>query len=76
MKKQRKLLLKKVNIATMNHLHIIKGGVGDDTYDPNNTCVSLETDPRTDCIVTTADEKTCPAQDTFPTATTRGNGSI
>ena len=72
MKKQRKLLLKKVNVAPINYLHILKGG-GGETYDPFNGCVSEQTDINATCVPSIDMIYTCKD---CKTGTTRGNGSI
>ncbi|WP_298513633.1 hypothetical protein [uncultured Kordia sp.] len=77
MKKQRKLSLKKINIAPINYLQIIRGG-SDETIAQNEGCLSEETGINTSCEPSAVktncsplDSDSCP-----PTVTTRGNGSI
>ncbi|WP_298513637.1 hypothetical protein [uncultured Kordia sp.] len=72
MKKQRKLLLKRVNIAPINQLQFIKGG-GGETQNPLNNCVSEQTDPIATCVASVDMVETCKG---CKTGTTRGNGSI
>ncbi|WP_298513635.1 hypothetical protein [uncultured Kordia sp.] len=76
MKKQRKLSLKKINIAPINYLQIIRGG-SDETIAPNEGCLSEETDVNTSCEASDGRTNCSPSDDTsVPTITTRGNGSI
>ena len=79
MKKRKKLSLKKVNIAPIDYLKIIRGGIDQVALDPNDLyIVSQSTDPRTDCEATVTNTS-CPLtlQETCtPTTVKRGNGSI
>ena len=65
MKKQRKLSLKKVNVAQINYAQLIKGG--GQTNIPLD-CVSEQTDPLTTCPLSLRED--------CKTDNTRGNGSI
>lgn len=75
MKKQRKLSLKKVNIAPINYLLAIKGGLGDNTRTCNgeNGCVSEHTAANNTCVASIDYVETCKI---CKTGTTRGAGSI
>ncbi|MEM6718431.1 MAG: hypothetical protein AAF611_03850 [Bacteroidota bacterium] len=60
---KKKLLFKKVSIASINHLQSLNGGGTIPTTDPGNGCFSEETAPETTCITV---ENNC------KTKTTRG----
>ena len=79
MKKQKKLLLKKINIASINHLQSIKGG-SDETLTPDEGCLYEHTDVNATCVASEYRTNCSPVAETLttcpPTATTRGNGSI
>jgi len=71
MKKQRKLSLKKVNIAHINYAQLLIGGGGHTNNSFN--CASEPTDPLITCVASVDMAETCKV---CKTDNTRGNGSI